>query len=67
MKGQEQLVKQTLASPEPVRRSRKDSSVHLYYRKRNGTYCCVVAKHLNGNGFLVTTYIADRIKAGEAV
>ena len=52
---------------EQVRRSRKDSSVHLCYRKRNSHSCCVVAKHLNGDGFLVTTYITDRIKAGEIV
>ena len=67
MDGQEDLVKQTLRDPEQVRRSRKDSSVFLYYRKRHSHYCCVVAKHLNGDGFVVTTYITDRIKVGEPV
>ena len=67
MEGQEELVKQTLMAPEQVRRSKKDPSVHLYYRKRNEHYCCAVTKHLNGEGFLVTTYITDKIKAGETV
>ena len=65
MESYEELVKQTLASPEEVRRSKKDPAVHLYYRKTNGHYCCVVAKHLNGDGFVVTTYMTDRIRIGE--
>jgi len=54
MKGHEALVKQALAEPEQVRRSRKDASVYLYYRRHEARYCCVVAKHLNGEGFVVT-------------
>jgi len=67
MAGQDELVKQTLASPEQVRRSRKDVAVHLHYRKNNGRYCCVVAKHLNGDGFVVMAYLTDTIKAGEVI
>ncbi len=67
MAGQEELVKQTLTSPEQVRRSRKDAAVHLHYRKSDDRYCCVVVKHLNGDGFVVTTYVTDKIKAGEVV
>lgn len=66
MEGQEELVKQTLMSPAQVRRSRKDSSVYLYYRQRNACHCCVVVKHLNGDGFVITTYMTDRIKVGES-
>jgi len=67
MAGQEEIVKQALTSPEQVRLSRKDATVHLHYRKSDGRYCCVVVKHLNGDGFVVTTYVTDKIKAGEVV
>ena len=66
MKGKEGLVKATLESSTQVRRSRKDLNVYLYYSQiREKKYCCVVAKHLNGNGFVITAYITDRIKAGD--
>ena len=65
MKGKENIVKETLQKPQQIRRSRKDSKVFLYYKKMDGKYSCVVAKHLNGDGFIITTYITDRIKAGE--
>jgi hypothetical protein len=65
--GQEELVKQALTSPEQVPRSRKDAAVHLHYRKTNDHYCCVVVKHLNGDGFVVTAYLTDTIKAGEVI
>ncbi len=67
MAGREELVKQALTSPEQVRRSRKDTAVHLHYRKINGHYCCVVVKHLNGDGFVVTACLTDTIKAGEVI
>ena len=65
MAGQEDLVKLTLASPEEVRQSKKDTSVHLYYRKSGDDYCCVVTKHLNGDGFVVTAYMTNKIKIGD--
>jgi hypothetical protein len=67
MRNREELVKQTLTSPESIRRSKKDLAVYLYYRRHEGRFCCVVAKHLNGEGFVVTTYLTDKIKAGEVV
>ena len=67
MTGQDELVKQALTNSEQVRRSRKDPAVHLHYRKSDGRYCCVVVKHLNGNGFVITAYLTDTIKAGEVV
>jgi hypothetical protein len=67
MRDREEPVKQTLTSPESVRRSKKDQAIYLYYRGTEGRFCCVVAKHLNGEGFVVTTYLTDKIKAGEVV
>src|SRR3989344_284102 len=65
MENKENLVKETLRKPDELRISKKDSAVFLYYKKLNGKYCCVVAKHLNGEGFIITTYITDKIKIGE--
>lgn len=67
MAGQEELVQRTLTNAEHVRRSRKDESVFLHYRRAGEHFCCVVVKHLNGEGFVVTAYMADRIKIGDAV
>ncbi len=67
MAGQEELVKGTLTDSEQVRRSRKDESVFLHYRRAGEYYCCVVVKHLNGDGFVVTAYMTNTIKVGEAV
>lgn len=65
MKGKENIVKETLKNPSELRVSKKDPNVFLYYKKLNEKYSCVVAKHLNGYGFILTTYITDRIKIGE--
>ena len=67
MRDRADLVMRTLTNPEQVRRSKKDPTVHLYYRGHEGRFCCVVAKHLNGDGFVVTTYLTDKIKAGEVI
>jgi len=59
-------VKLTLRGPCEIRRSRSDPTVHLFYRSdRPGRWTGVVAKRLDGEGFLVATYPADAIKEGE--
>ena len=65
MAGQEDLVKRALTAPEEIRRSRKDQSVFLHYTKSGTRYGCVVVKHLNGDGFVVTAYLTDKIKIGD--
>jgi|SRR3989338_7086527 len=65
MKDKESIVKGTLITPTELRVSRKDPTVFLYYKKLNGKYSCVVTKSLNGEGFIITAYITDRIKAGK--
>ncbi|MBE9166905.1 hypothetical protein IQ238_04930 [Pleurocapsales cyanobacterium LEGE 06147] len=64
----EELVKQTLASPDEVRRSSRDSDVFLFYLTRNEKrWVVAVARRLNGNGFLITAYQTDAIKEGEII
>jgi hypothetical protein len=66
MANKEHLVKEILAEPDEVRRSLIDKSVFLYYKKFDRLYC-VVTKHLNDEGFIITAYPTDKIKEGEIV
>ncbi|MGC9445275.1 MAG: DUF4258 domain-containing protein [Candidatus Methanospirareceae archaeon] len=60
-------VKETLSEPEVVLRGKVDPSVYLYYRRFHGYLTCVVAKHLNAEGFILTVYRTDRQGGGEVV
>lgn len=67
MEGRELLVMKTLIEPSEIRQSKSDFSVYLYYRPEGKYYNAVVVKHLNGEAFIITTYITDRIKEGKQV
>lgn len=68
MAGRESDVRQTLENPDEIRISRRDSAVYLFYRSENGPrWVCAVAKHLETDGFLITTYPTDAIKEGTRV
>ena len=68
IEGKVPEVKKTIKEPDQIRRSKTDPDVYLYYRTHNDYYfLSVVVKHLNGEGFVVTTYITDTIKEGETV
>lgn len=55
-------VIETLQKPDSVYRSIKDSTIALYRRKLNDhLWLVVVAKHLNGSGFLVTAYQTSKL------
>ncbi|HID26933.1 MAG TPA: DUF4258 domain-containing protein [Methanosarcinales archaeon] len=63
-----ELTKETLRNPDMVVRERIDPSVYLYYRHyRDKYFICVVAKPLNGDGYIITAYLTDHIKRGEVV
>jgi hypothetical protein len=64
MAGKDAAVQQTLTNADEVRESRSDPQVKMYYRQYGNLHLCVVVKHLNGSGFIVTTYFTDRIKEG---
>lgn len=68
MAGCELEVQETLESPDEIRQSRRDSQVYLFYRAKSaGRWVCAVAKRLNGEGFLISTYPTDAIKEGERI
>ena len=66
MAGRENDVMETLQHPHEIRQSRSDAAVNLFYKpERIGRWVCVVTKHLDDHGFLITTYPTDAIKEGE--
>ena len=67
IKDYEEEVRETLRNPEEIRKSRRDERVHLYYKKLGKYYICVLVKHLNGEGFIITAYLADKMKKGEII
>ena len=68
MRGRETDVQNALREPDEIRRSRSDRAVYLFYRiERPKRWICAVAKQLDGNGFLITTFPTDAIKEGEHI
>jgi hypothetical protein len=67
MAGQEETVQQTLRQPSEIRQSQSDTKVFLYYKPDPPYFICVVARHLNGEGFIITAYRTNRIKIGDSI
>ena len=65
--GRENDVKQTLAKPHLICRSRHDKQVYLFYQVEGSYYLCVVARRLDGDGFILTAYVTDSVKEGAQV
>jgi len=61
VRGLEDEVERTLKEPKEVRRSREDPDVHLYYGKYMEKLICVVVKHLNNEGYIITAYLTRRM------
>lgn len=68
MAGREADVQEVLENPSEVRLSRSDPAVYLFYKaERVGRWICAVAKRLDGDGFLITSYPTDAVKEGVQV
>ncbi len=68
MQGRVADVQDVLRMPDEIRQSRSDPAVYLFYRMENpGRWICAVAKRLNDEGFLITTYPTGAIKEGKPV
>jgi hypothetical protein len=64
--GRENDVQAVLRNPDEIRISKSDPNVYLFYRSESvKRWLCAVTKRLNGEGFLITTYLTDAIKEGE--
>lgn len=66
MKGKEDMVKATLQFPDEIRHSKTDKDVFLYYKQFDRLYC-VVVKHIDMEGFLITAYPTDKVKEGDSI
>lgn len=62
--GLEREIQEALIGPETVRKSQEDENVFLYYRKFHKLFVCIVCRHLNGDGFIITCYLTNKIKEG---
>jgi hypothetical protein len=61
-------IRQALASPDEIRRSRRDPNVLLFYLfLKERRWAVAVARRSNGDGFLITAYQTDAIKEGETL
>lgn len=72
MANLEHSLSETLASLERVVRSRSDEEACLYYRfypetRVSGKFLCVVVKFREDDAFVLTAYLTDKIKRGEAL
>ena len=67
VKGKEKEVKETLQNPDFIRRNITDKKVYLFYKKCGESYLCVVVRHLNGKGFIITVYTTDKMKEGKEI
>ncbi|MBW8049182.1 MAG: DUF4258 domain-containing protein [Cytophagales bacterium] len=65
--GLDNEIKETLIDPIEIKRSNSDKNVFLYYSVHKTNYLCVVARHLNRSGFIITVYITDKIKKGKTI
>jgi hypothetical protein len=67
MRAQEEEVKKTLGEPDLVKQSVADPNVLLFYRPRQEGWTVVVARRLNGQGFLITCYLTAALKKGTEI
>lgn len=65
--GLEEEIREALKNPVYVRLSKEDKRVYLYYAPYCNYFLCVVCRHLNGDGFIITAYLTDKIKKGVTV
>ena len=67
VEGMEKEVQETLIFPESVRISQEDDRVFLYYRQFGKLFVCVVCKHFESDGFIITCYLTNKVKEGKQV
>ena len=65
--GRVREVQDTLIDADFVRISREDNSVFLYYKQLGKYHVCVICRHLDGEGFIITSYLTDRAKEGREI
>jgi len=72
MAEQEEKIRETLLTPDKIKKSKYDPDVLLYYKLYEKTpvtkkYLLVAVKVENGEGFILTSFFTDKVKAGETL
>jgi hypothetical protein len=72
MLAMEEPIVKALQQPAEVRLSQSDDTVRLFYQFHEttpfgGKWLCVVVKYLLDDAFIITAYLTDKVKAGEAL
>jgi hypothetical protein len=67
MEGRIEDVIRALTAPDEVRLSKVDESIYLFYTTDEKRLVCAVVRSTNGDGFLITAYPTDKMKAGKTV
>lgn len=60
--GQLNKVLLTLSKADEVWQNTENRKIFLYYRKINKYWICVVSRHLNQEGFIITCYLTSKSK-----
>lgn len=72
MAEQEEKIRETLLTPDRIKKSKHDTDVLLYYKLYEQTpvtkkYLLVAVKVEDGEGFILTSFFTDKAKAGETL
>ncbi len=65
--NQSAMIQECLKDAEEIWTSKQDKSVFLYYKRINQKYICVVCKHYNGDGFLITAYFTYKLQGDKKI
>lgn len=67
MAGRLAEVQLALSDPDEVRQSSRDDNVLLFYRGQKPRWQCVVTRSQGQEGFVITAYPTDAVKAGVVI
>ncbi len=72
MSEQKEKIRETLLAPDRIKKSKHEPEVLLYYKLYEQTpvtkkYLLVAVRVENGEGFILTSFFTDKIKAGESL
>lgn len=64
IQGKQEEIQKTLEKPDLVKESKHDNKVRLFYKKIAAYYLVVVVKIEGNRGFVLTAYLAEKVKRG---
>ncbi len=72
MKGQLEKIKETLADPDFIQRSKNDHNTLLFYKLYKKTpvgekHLVAAAKLLNYQSFIITAFFTDNVRKGKSI